>query len=406
MNKESIKLNGFKEIQQLFSNKNKEITEEELFMLFENSLEEGETNANIDKFVENIAENYEIDSIDELQQVISNIAQTDGDKENLSLEEFINEEEDSKTEDKINTFNESELDEKWQSVEAQTDRALGFLWETGTYTYKTSNGVDITVSDTTDIKIYENKETGEVIVVGAKGAEINSSSKDANITIYDSEIANIDTGKGNDNIKIYNSSVENLSTDKGTDSITIDNSLIGNINSGSGNDYISVSDSTVSNVDTSSNFLFGILDNGEDTVILNDSETEEVKTGRGNDNLISTNSFITTLDTGDGSNSLSIEETDIENVKTNKNDTVIENNNYIDIDKEVILGIESESEIILEDGTSISVSDYADYILSQEIGFETEEEYQEYVLESMSANLESIKSTFNTQEESDGVVSD
>lgn len=405
MSEELINLNSIKEIQKFFSNNNKEITEEEIFSLFENSLEDGETNANIDKFVQNIAENYDIDSIDELHQVISNIAQTDGDKENLSLEDLIYEEEEGSKTDKINAFNESELDDKWQSVEAQTDKALGFLWETGTYTYKTSNGVDITVSDTTDIKIYENKETGEVIVVGAKGAKISSSSKDANITIYDSEIENIDTGKGNDNVKIYNSSVGNLSTGKGTDSITIENSEVRKINTGSGNDFVSVSDSNISNVNTSSSFLFGILDDGEDTVILNDSQTEEVKTGRGSDNIIATNSSVNNLDTGSGSNSLSTEEADIGNLSANKNDTVIKDKNYIDIDKSEIQGIESDSQIMLEDGTSISVNDYANYILSQEVGFETEEEYQEYVIDSMKANLESIKSTFDTQEASDGVVS-
>lgn len=405
MSEDSIRLNGFKEIQQVFSANNKEMTEEDLLILFENSLEEGETSLNIDKFVQNIAENYDIDSIEELHQLISNIAQTDGDEENLSLEDLIYEEEGSKT-NKINAFEASELDDKWQSIEAETDKALGFLWETGTYTYKTSNGIDITVSDATDIKIYENKETGEVIVVGAKGAKINSSSEDAKLTIYDSEIESIDTGKGNDKVKIYNSSVGNLSTGKGTDSITIEDSEVGKINTGSGNDFVSVSDSNISNVNTSSSFLFGILDDGEDTVVLNDSQTEEVKTGRGSDNIIATNSSVNNLDTGSGSNSLSIEETDIENIKTNKNDTIVEDDNYIDIDKDVILGIESDSEIMLEDGTSISVNDYATYILSQEVGFETEEEYQEYVIDSMKANLESIKSTFEKQEASDGVVSD
>ena len=406
MSEDSIRLNGFKEIQQVFSANNKEMTEEDLLILFENSLEEGETSLNIDKFVQNIAENYDIDSIEELHQLISNIAQTDGDEENLSLEDLIYEEEEGSKTDKINAFDESELDEKWQPIEAETDKALGFLWETGTYTYKTSNGVDITVSDTTDIEIYENKETGEVIVVGAKGAKINSSSEDAKLTIYDSEIESIDTGKGNDNVKIYNSSVGNLSTGKGTDSITIENSEVRKINTGSGNDFVSVSDSNISNVNTSSSFLFGILDDGEDTVILNDSQTEEVKTGRGNDNIIATNSSVNNLDTGSGSNSLSTEEADIGNLSANKHDTVIKDKNYIDIDKSEIQGIESDSQIMLEDGTSISVNDYANYILSQEVGFETEEEYQEYVIDSMKANLESIKSTFDMQEASDGVVSD
>ena len=405
MSEESIKLNGFSEIQRIFSKDNLEISEEEFALLFENSLEDGETTLNIDKFVQDVVENYKLDSGDELYEVISKLAENDGNSETLSLEDLKYEEDAGNEEE--NKFDESALDKsEWQLVETKSDKVLGFLWNSGTYTYKTSNGTEITVSDTTDVKIYENTKTGEVIVAGAKGAKITGSSSGSNLIIYDSDIESIDTGKASDNIKIYNSSVGNLSTGKGTDSITIEDSEVGKINTGSGNDFVSVADSTVSNVNTSSNFLFGILDDGEDTVILNDTQTEGVKTGRGSDNVLVTNASVNTLDAGGGSNSLSIEETDIENIKTNKNDTIVNDNNYIDIDKDIILGIESDSQIMLEDGTSISVSDYTDYMLSQEVGFETEKEYQEYVLQAMSANLESIKSTFNTQEASDGVVSE
>ena len=405
MSEESIKLNGFSEIQRIFSKDNLEISEEEFALLFENSLEDGETTLNIDKFVKDVVENYKLDSGDELYEVISKLAENDGNSETLSLEDLKYEEDAGNEEE--NKFDESALDKsEWQLVETKSDKVLGFLWNSGTYTYRTSNGTEITVSDTTDVKIYENTKTGEVIVAGAKGAKITGSSSGSNLIIYDSDIESIDTGKASDNIKIYNSSVGNLSTGKGTDSITIEDSEVGKINTGSGNDFVSVADSTVSNVNTSSNFLWGILDNGEDTVILNDTQTEGVKTGRGSDNVLVTNASVNTLDAGGGSNSLSIEETDIENIKTNKNDTIVNDNNYIDIDKDIILGIESDSQIMLEDGTSISVSDYTDYMLSQEVGFETEKEYQEYVLQAMSANLESIKSTFNTQEASDGVVSE
>lgn len=404
MSNESIKLNGFNELQQLFSENKKEITEEEFISLFADSMEDDATSVNIDRFVQNISENYDIDSIEELSNIISKMAANDGNEESLSVDDLISEDK-SGTVSKEKTFDASELDmSQWSEVKAGQDKALGFLWNTGSYTYKTSNGIEIKVQDIENVQIYENKETGEVIVAGADGAEIKGSKKDALLTIYDSDINTINTAKGNDNIKIFNSTVQEINTGKGTDSVTIENSVIGKLNTGSGNDFVSVSDSTVSNVNTSSSFFGGILDDGEDTVILHDSKSEKIKTGRGSDNIISENSSVDTLKTGGGSDSLSLDDTEVDNLKTNKKDLVVENKNYMDFDISKISEIKSNAEIPIDEETTITVSDYTNYILSQETGFDTEEEYQEYTIETLSANLETMKAVFQNQEDSDGVV--
>lgn len=345
MSSESVNLNGYQEIRKLLSDKNIEMSDEEILSVFSGSI-----------------------------------------TSEISGEEF------------------SDLNSEWSIVEAEENKALGFLWGTGTYTYKTSNGVEITLENTENAQILENSETGEIIVIGADGAKIKGGSKDAALTIYNSDIEEIETGKGNDNIKIYNSTVTNINTGKGTDSITIEDSVVDDLNTGSGNDFVSVSDSEISGINTSSNFLWGILDDGEDTVFLDNTEADKIKTGRGSDNIIASGSSVNTLKTGGGSNSLNINETQIDNLKTNKKDTTIYDSSYLNIDKEIVSAIESDAEITLEDGSVISVNDYTNYILSQETGFQTEEEYQEYVISVMTSNLESMKSTFEHQEEADGAV--
>ncbi len=343
------------------------------------------------------SESVNLNSSSNIRQLLSNNNIEMSDEELLSVfSDSMNSE----------TSGVGELASEWIIVEAEENKTLGFLWKTGTYTYNTSSEVEITLEDTENVQILENSETGEVIVIGADGAKIKSGSKDATLKIYDSNIEKIETGKGNDNIRIYNSNLTNINTGKGTDSITIEDSVVDNLNTGSGNDFVSVSDSEISGINTSSNFLWGILDNGEDTIFLENTEANEIKTGRGSDNIIATDSAIDTLKTGGGSNLLNINETQIDNLKTNKKDMTIYNSSYLDIDKETISKIKSDAQITLEDGSVISVNDYTNYILSQEIGFQTEEEYQEYVISVMTSNLESMKSTFEHQEDADGAVSD
>lgn len=303
------------------------------------------------------------------------------------------------------SFDPSTLDmTQWDSVSADNNKALGFLWETGSQTFKTESGLEITVEKGSDIQVFENKETGEVIVVNADGAKISSNSNDVKLKIYDSEIDEINTGKGNDNIELHNSVVNELDTGKGIDSISIQDSFVDDLNAGSGDDFITTSNSTLENTNTSSTFLWGVFDSSSDTVILDDTNADSIKTGKGADNIIVSNSNVTDLKSGGGDDALSIDETEVTNLSTDKKDTVVKDNNYLDFDKSKIQSIESDVQIQMEDGTTFALTEYTNYILNQDSTFETEEEYQEYTLQTLTENLETMKNIFAQQEDADGIL--
>lgn len=303
------------------------------------------------------------------------------------------------------SFDPSTLDmTQWDSVSADNNKALGFLWETGSQTFKTESGLEITVEKGSDIQVFENKETGEVIVVNADGAKISSNSNDVKLKIYDSEIDEINTGKGNDNIELHNSVINELNTGKGIDSISIQDSFVEDLNTGSGDDFVTSSNSTLENTNTSSTFLWGVFDSSSDTVILDDTNADSIKTGKGSDNIIISNSNITDLKSGGGDDALSIDETEVTNLSTDKKDTVVKDNNYLDFDKSKIQSIESDVQIQMEDGTTFALTEYTNYILNQDTTFETEEEYQEYTLQTLTENLETMKNIFAQQEDADGIL--
>lgn len=296
--------------------------------------------------------------------------------------------------------------EGWESINSERNRALGFLWKTGSYTFETSTGVKISTKDINDIEIYENKETGEVVVINANGATITSGSEDAKISVYNSVIDKIDTSKGNDEVNIYKSEVDKVYTGRGIDTVNIEDSTVNKVNTGSGNDTVYVSNSTVSDTNTSSNFIWGAFDTAEDTVIINDSSLGKIQTGKGEDNIIANNSFIEILNTGRGGDSVNVNQTAVEKNKGNKKDTIIENSSYLNIDVEKIENIDSQAVIQIDENNSITSGEYVSYLLNQKVGFETEEEYQEYVLLSLTSNYDSMKALFSAQEDDDGCISD
>ncbi len=327
-----------------------------------------------------------------------------GDDEDIII--FQNDDTDESVTDEFSSFDKSILENgQWKTIEANQNRALGFLWETGSKTYQTSSGVSVTLDESENAEIYENTETGEVIVIGANGATISSNSNNAKISIYDSDIENMKTSSGNDDIKVFNSNIQKIDSGKGIDSVTIKNSSVKQIETGSGSDTVTIANSQIGDTNTSSNFLWGAFDSSDDTVIINNSTAENVRTGKGNNKVITNKSTVNTLETGSGNSAVNINDSQVENLNVNNSSVVVNDSNYIDIEADVIKNIPSDSAILLEDGRSITVNDYANYILSQPVGFETEEEYQEYVLQFLSLNYESMKGTFQRQQDSDGIVS-
>jgi len=47
---------------------------------------------------------------------------------------------------------------KYNELEASKEKALGFLWQTGNYTYTSSKGISVTLEDTKDVRILEKKK--------------------------------------------------------------------------------------------------------------------------------------------------------------------------------------------------------------------------------------------------------
>ena len=293
------------------------------------------------------------------------------------------------------------LSEEWEKVnswEAEEKFSFDFFSKEKDYRVDLGNGVEIITNDLqklADLDVYINDKTGEVVVVGADDISISSKSDDIKLSIYDSNIDEIKTGKGNDEIALFNSQVDELLSGSGIDDITIDGSDIDTVKTGEGADNINVKNSKTFKLNTNG---------GEDTVNIINSDIEKVKTGGSQDNIIAINSDITNLKTGSKSDSVSLNNTEIEKLKTYKKDLVVENGNYLDFDKSKVIGIKSDVEISMQDGTSIRVDDYVNSMLNQEVGFETEEEYKVYVLDTLTENLNSMRSLLQTQNDKDGAI--
>ena len=298
---------------------------------------------------------------------------------------------------------------KWDSVEAQKNKKFLFFGNAG-YTFKTSSGIEITIEnpeDLGDIKIYENKETGEVVVMNANVAKIKSNGDDSVISVYNSQIDSIDTKKGDDTISIYDSTVDKIDAGKGSDDVSIYNSIIKSLKTGSGSDIINIDGSSADKIKTNSGFLFGLPDGSSDTINIDNTNIDNLKTGKANDTVIASNSNINTLKTKGGKDSVSLVDTEVFEDDLGKEDLKVENGNYLaDFDVSKMPKVESSEVITLQSGVTISVSDYISLIAQQEVGFETEIEYQQYAIQAMSDNLESMKQVFQAQNDSDGVMAD
>ncbi len=297
---------------------------------------------------------------------------------------------------------------KWDNVEAQKNKKNLIFGNDG-YTFRTSSDIEITIENPEDlgnIQIYENKETGEVVIINAIGAKIKSNGDDSAISIFNSQIDSINTKKGDDTINIYDSTVNKIDTGKGSDDVSIYNSIIESLETGSGSDIINIDDSSAEKIQTNSGFIFGWFDNSSDTINIENTTIDNIKTGKGNATLIASNSNINTLKTKGGKNSVSLNNTKIAKDDFGEKDLKIENGNYLaDFDISKMPKVESSEVITLQSGETITVSDYISLISQQEVGFETKEEYQQYAIQAMAYNLESMKQVFQSQKDSDGIMS-
>jgi len=188
----------------------------------------------------------------------------------------------------------------WEDIEPKQDK---FLWiETGSYIYTASDGTKIKLDDIENVIVRQNKKTGEIIIIGAKDAEVTTGKKDANIKIFDSEISKFESKSGDDKVYIENSIVKTLETGKGNDDVTIRNSTVSKIDTSSGLDTLIIEDSTITKkIETGAS---------EDFVYINNSTVERVETNTGDDEILVENSQVNVIDAGMGDDTIVINKSD------------------------------------------------------------------------------------------------
>lgn len=169
----------------------------------------------------------------------------------------------------------------WEAVEPEANKFL--FWNTGKYTFTTADGTTIELKDLDGVEVYQNSETGEVVIIGAKDATIYGSDVSSKISVYDSTVDYLFLGTGNDNLYIENSTVEDVSNSWGDDNIEINNSNVDSLYSGEGSQKITVKDSEIGELNAGS---------GDDTISVNSSDVEYLVGNLGNDNIFVSNSEV------------------------------------------------------------------------------------------------------------------
>jgi len=309
---------------------------------------------------------------------------------------------DSKIPDKYNN-------ENWAPVEPAKDKILFF--ETGSYTYTTSNGQKIKFTNVNeDTVVLENKETGEIVIIGANDTDIESDNSNAKITILDSNVHTIKTGKGNDNITVENSIVDIIDGGKGNDIINVkDSSTVKNVKGGDGEDHINITNSIagiiyggkgddeimVNNSEVQK--IYG--EDGNDTIIVNSSKViEEVLGGKGDDLINIANSDVAKLDGEKGKDSLKIKKSVIKEIVPDKDDSL-----YYDKTEEVSSPYDTLSPETIDQATDITQNKTSKYSNKE---LTPEQEMQALAIDFFSQNLENMKSQFEEQENEDGAIRD
>ena len=229
-----------------------------------------------------------------------------------------------------NQYNQT-FDENWEDVEFTQDKALGFLWNVDSYTYTTSNGSTITVKKTDGITVKQNKQTGEIVIIGGNVEDINLSDKN-NLTLIEANAKNINAKQGDATIKIEgsHSSVASITGGRGSQNVIVSaGAKVEHINTGDGDDTVIVNHSTVGKVETGS---------GSDGVIAyNSTITNNVDLGKDNDYVLLEESNVQgKLIATKGSNIIDASETELnDNIDLNTSDNDI---NTVNLSKTTING--------------------------------------------------------------------
>ncbi len=264
--------------------------------------------------------------------------------------------------DALNT----EFDDNWEDVQYSQNKALGFLWNKGTYTYTTSNGSTITVKNTDSITVKQNKQTGEIVIIGGNIEDVNLSGKN-NLTLIEATAKNINASTGDATIKIEgtHTSVANMKGGKGSQSVIVSaGAKVEHINTGDDDDAVIINNSQVGKVET------GIGNDG--VITYNSNITNNVNLGKNDDYLLVTDTSIqgkvTTgkgNDTIDGSNAEFKGEINSNSSDKDTNTINLENSKINDD----IIAYNGNADIIIKDGSTLAENKkietgYGDYNIS------------------------------------------
>ncbi len=297
--------------------------------------------------------------------------------------------------------------DNWSAVEPSKNKVL-FI-ETGSYTYIMSNGAKIKFDNIDEnTLVLENKETGEIVIIGANDTNIEGDNSDIKVTILDSDVNKIKMGKGNDNITLENSTADSIEGGKGNDVINIKNTVTNTVKGGDNEDYIYAVNSKIGSIEggdgnddiIAENSTVAKLDGGkgDDVIMANSSSSiEELFGGKGDDLISINNSKITKLDGGKGSDSINLENAEVFETIEDKKDTTLEKiqesvSPYDVLDTNSI----EEAKNITNEKTSA----YSEKELTPE------EEMQALTIDFFSQNLENMKTQFEEQENEDGAIRD
>lgn len=200
----------------------------------------------------------------------------------------------------------------WEEIEPEKG---GFF--NSSYTYTLPDGTTIKLDDIEDVIVKVNKNTGEIILVGAENAVIDGGDSDVKIKIFDSTLDKLTTGSGDDNIYLYNTEVSgNIITKNGDDSIrAYEGSVINDIFMDNGNDYLYINDSIVTGkIDTSG---------GDDRITIGgNSQINKIDSGTGNDEINLNNSTVTgDIDGDSGNDKITIYNSKVEGTISGGNDS-------------------------------------------------------------------------------------
>lgn len=305
--------------------------------------------------------------------------------------------------------------------------------------YETADGTQIILNNPEEANVYQNEETGEIVIWGAEGVDVHGSNDGVSLTILDSTIESIDLGDGNDIVYLENSYLNSIQAGDGDDGLYFVNSSVNAINTSSGDDRLEILNSEVEmlnsglgedNVSVKNSILkFAELEKGRDILYSENSFLGSIKTGKKDDMVVVDDSTAVLIDGGKHDDTILIDNSTVKNEVTGNQgvDTISISSSQVNSlsggnDKDMFLDIDSE--VTTSDINKKDIHSNYDYkiyeptfdlssdITKSRISTITdkeltpEEEVQALTICFLVENLDSFNYQFDAQELEDGILRD